>query len=72
VDAIGEVIGMTDQNGSTHAYGLDLLGRETSDSVIVLGSGVDGSVRLHAMNYDEQGNVYQNDGLRRQILEVTV
>ena len=50
---------MTDQNGTTHAYGFDTLGRPITDTVTVLGSGVDGSVRLHTTNYNSQGDVYQ-------------
>jgi hypothetical protein len=45
---------MTDQNGTTHAYGFDTLGRPITDTVTVLGSGVDGSVRLHITNYNSQ------------------
>jgi RHS repeat-associated protein len=59
VDNLGEALTMTDQNGTTHSYGRDLLGRTTSDSVTVLGSGVDGTVRLHTIDYNEQGSVYQ-------------
>ena len=31
-DALGETVGMTDQNGTTHASGYDVLGRQTSDA----------------------------------------
>ena len=58
-DALGEATRMTDQNGSTHAYGRDVLGRETLDSVTTLGSGVDGSVRAIGTNYNTQGLPFQ-------------
>jgi hypothetical protein len=34
-------------------------GQRTVDAVKTLGSGVDGSVRLHTTNYNSQGDVYQ-------------
>ena len=54
-DALGEVTSMTDQNGTTHAYLRDLLGRETLDSVTTLGSGVDGTVRALGTSFNSQG-----------------
>jgi RHS repeat-associated protein len=58
VDNLGEAVTMTDQNQTTHSFGRDVLGRTTSDSITVLGSGVDGTVRLHTVDYDTQGNPY--------------
>jgi hypothetical protein len=42
---LGSVLTFTDQNGSTHTYAMDTLGRETADAVTTLGSGVNGAVR---------------------------
>ena len=58
-DNLGEALTMTDQNGTTHGYGYDLLGRPVSDTVTILGSGVDGSVLMRTTNYNQQGGVYQ-------------
>lgn len=55
VNALGEVIQSTDRNGNVHKYTYDVLGRLTSDAVTVLGSGVDGSVRLKTTGYNTQG-----------------
>jgi YD repeat-containing protein len=38
----GEVVSKTDRNGTLHVYGYDVLGRQTSDAVTILGNGVDG------------------------------
>jgi RHS repeat-associated protein len=54
-DALGEETGMTDQNGNTHAYTRDVLGRQTLDAVTTLGSGVDGTVRALGTTYNAQG-----------------
>jgi RHS repeat-associated protein len=58
-DALGEQTGMTDQNGTTHDYNYDVLGRQTLDSVTTLGSGVDGTVMALGTNYNSQGLPYQ-------------
>jgi RHS repeat-associated protein len=58
VNALGEQITFTDRNGNVHTYTLDLLARQTSDTVTTLGSGVDGSVRRIDTAYDGQGNAY--------------
>jgi RHS repeat-associated protein len=58
VNALGQQITITDRNGNVHSYTLDLLGRQTSDTVTTLGSGVDGSVRRIDTAYDGQGNAY--------------
>jgi YD repeat-containing protein len=53
----GEVIQVTDQNGTVHAYDYDLLGRKTQDRVTVLGTGVDGAVLRIATTYEVRGMV---------------
>ncbi len=58
-NALGEQTSMTDQNGTTHDYTRDVLGRETLDSVVTLGSSVDGSIRAIGTNYNSQGLPYQ-------------
>jgi RHS repeat-associated protein len=58
-DALGEQTSMTDQNGTTHDYSYDVLGRQTLDSVATLGSGVDGTVMALGTNYNSQGLPYQ-------------
>ncbi len=58
-NALGQPVTMTDQNGTVHGYGYDVLGRPVADSVQTLGTGVDGTVKLHTTSYDQQGNVYQ-------------
>ena len=57
-NALGQVTSMTDRNGNTHQYTYDVLGRQISDTVTTLGSGVDGSVRRIDTAYDQQGNAY--------------
>jgi RHS repeat-associated protein len=54
-DGLGEIIDMTDQNGTTHDYTYDSLGRETLDSVTTLGGGVDGTVRAIGTTFNTQG-----------------
>jgi RHS repeat-associated protein len=58
-DALGEKISMTDQNGTTHAYSYDGLGRQTLDAVTTLGTGVDGSVMALGTTYNAQGLPFQ-------------
>lgn len=58
-DALGEKATMTDQNGNTHAYTYDSLGRETMDTVTTLGAGVDGSVMALGYSYNALGLPYQ-------------
>ncbi len=55
-DNMGEVLTRTDQNGTVHTYTYDILGRQISDTVTTLGSGVDGSVRRIDVAYDTLGN----------------
>ena len=58
VNALGETLTYTDRNGNVHTYSYDVLGRQTSDAVTTLGSGVDGAVRRIDTAYDTQGNAY--------------
>ena len=44
-DALGELTKKTQRTGSVHQYSYDALGRMTSDNVITLGGGVNGSIR---------------------------
>ena len=57
-DALGEMTGKTDRNGTTHAYSFDVLGRQTADSVTMLGQGVDGHVLRLQTAYDTGGRPY--------------
>ena len=52
---LGEQIAMMDQNQTVHAYGLDGLGRPTSDSIASPGSGVNASVQQIARSYEVRG-----------------
>jgi RHS repeat-associated protein len=58
VNALGQDLTLTDRDGNVHTYTYDVLGRQTSDAVTTLGSGVDGSVRRLQTAYDTQGNAY--------------
>jgi RHS repeat-associated protein len=58
VDALGEVVTYQDRDGNVHTYTLDVLGRETSDAITTLGTGVDGTVRRIDTAYDTQGNAF--------------
>jgi YD repeat-containing protein len=53
----GDVILRTDQNGTVHSYGFDLLGRPSTDSVTTLGDGLDDSVLQIAVTYEIRGMV---------------
>ena len=56
-DALGERTGFTDRAGTTHAYLYDVIGRQTTDSVTALGTGVDGAIRRIESAYDTLGRV---------------
>ncbi len=58
VNALDQNITYTDRDGNIHSYSFDVLGRQTSDAVTTLGSGVDGAVRRIDTAYDTQGNDY--------------
>src|SRR6202012_4936232 len=50
-DHLGETLTETDQNGNTHTYTYDSLGRMTLDAVTTLGSGVDDSILALGYSY---------------------
>jgi RHS repeat-associated protein len=50
-----EVAAFTDANGSMHAYIRDKMARLTNDSIPILGTGVDGTVRLVTTDYSMRG-----------------
>jgi RHS repeat-associated protein len=58
VNALGQRTSFTDRNGTVHDYVYDVLGRQTVDAVVTLGSGVDGSVRRLTTAYDTGGRPY--------------
>jgi RHS repeat-associated protein len=58
VNALGQRIGFTDRNGNVHSYLYDVLGRQTSDQITTLGSGVDNAILRIDTAYDTQGNAY--------------
>ncbi|MCI0460725.1 MAG: RHS repeat-associated core domain-containing protein [Gemmataceae bacterium] len=58
VNALGDTKTITDRNGTVRTISYDVLGREASDAVTTLGSGVDGAVRRIETAYDGQGNAY--------------
>ena len=57
-NALGQTLTYSDRDGNVHTYSYDVLGRQTSDAVTTLGSGVDGTVRRIDTAYDTQGNAY--------------
>ncbi|NNJ26204.1 hypothetical protein LzC2_22850 [Planctomycetes bacterium LzC2] len=54
-DRTGALTAVTDQNGTTHLFDYDALGRRTADRVETLGTGVDGAVRRVETAYDDRG-----------------
>jgi len=54
-DNLGETLTKTDQNGTTHTYSYDPLGRLTLDAVTTLGTDVDGSVQALGYTYNALG-----------------
>ncbi len=58
VNALGQTLTFHDRNGSTHTFAYDVLGRQTSDAVTTLGTGVDGAVRRLETAYDNFGQAY--------------
>jgi YD repeat-containing protein len=55
VDALGEITGYTDRDGTVHAYGLDDLGRETSDAISHFGTGVATNTSCLRYSFNSQG-----------------
>jgi RHS repeat-associated protein len=58
-DLLGEVLTSADQNGSTHTFSRDILGRMTLDAITTLGTGVDGAIRALGYNFTALGLPYQ-------------
>tara|TARA_R110000782_G_scaffold20675_3_gene55782 strand:+ start:9332 stop:17044 length:7713 start_codon:yes stop_codon:yes gene_type:complete len=54
---LGELRGMADQNGTTHAYARDSLGRVTSDTATVFGTNIDSAIKEIETAYDAHGRV---------------
>jgi len=54
-DALGEAKTYSDRIGNVHTYAYDVLGRQTSDAVTTLGSGVDGAIRRLTTTFNTQG-----------------
>jgi RHS repeat-associated protein len=55
VNALGERLTFTDRAGSTHAYTRDIVGRQTANTVVTLGAGVDGGIRRIDVAYETLG-----------------
>jgi RHS repeat-associated protein len=55
VNALGERLSFTDRAGSTHAYTRDIVGRQTADTVVTLGAGVNGDIRRIEVAYETLG-----------------
>ena len=55
LDRTGATTGLTDRNGTIHAYAYDLLGRLATNQVVAIGAGIDGSVRALTTTYDKAG-----------------
>jgi RHS repeat-associated protein len=56
-NALSERTRFTDRAGTTHTYTYDVTGRQTSDAITALGTGVDGAVRRIESGYDVLGRV---------------
>jgi RHS repeat-associated protein len=56
-NALGERTSFTDRAGTTHTYAYDVTGRQTTDAITALGTGVDGAVRRIESAYDALGRV---------------
>ncbi len=54
---LGELRGMTDQNGTVHKLTRDDLGRMTGDEAQTLGTNIDGSVREITASFDNHGRI---------------
>jgi RHS repeat-associated protein len=57
-NALGQKLTYTDRNHTTHGYGYDVLARPVSDTITMLGSGVDGSVQRIDTAYNTGGQSY--------------
>ena len=54
----GELSATSDANGTTHVYSYDAPGRRTSDAIVQLGAGVDGTIRRTETAYDGSGRAF--------------
>lgn len=54
---LGELRGMSDQNGTVHSYTRDALGRVVSDEVTSFGTNIDNRVVAITTGYDDHGRV---------------
>lgn len=59
----GDKTGYTDQNGTTHAYGYDALGRLTSDFVTAFGTGIDQNIIAFAYYFNDAGLPSEQDSI---------
>lgn len=55
----GDKTSFTDQNGSTHGYNYDVLGRLTADIITTFGGGVNNTVKRLGYSFDTAGRPYQ-------------
>ncbi len=51
----GDVIRMTDPNGTVHEYDFNKLGKQTQDRITTFGSGIDDAVKRIATGYNNRG-----------------
>jgi len=58
-DRLGERLYLTDQNGTTHQYILDSLGRLTADKITAFGTGVNQTIKRLQYAFDTAGRPYQ-------------
>ena len=58
-NALGEKTGFTDQNGTIHAYTIDVLGRMTADAVTHFASGIDNAITSLGYSFDGAGRPFQ-------------
>ena len=57
VNALGERTSLTDRAGTKHLYAYDVAGRLTTDTVVVVGSDVDGAIQRIRRSYDPLGRL---------------
>ena len=54
---LGQVLEMTDQNGTTHRYTYDQVGRRTDDKILTFAGGVDTAIDQISRSYDMNGRL---------------
>jgi RHS repeat-associated protein len=57
VNALGERLTFTDRAGSVHEYSRDVVGRQTADTVVTLGIGINGDIRRIEATYETLGQM---------------